>query len=470
MPGSGRHKAARLQPVGLYVLMVALLLGVLWSGGYFPVPKGILTSLILAAAVWELAVAVVLGEKVILRSPAFWIFAVFFLAAVSSSFRSPSSAQNLEVMMLLGYLAVLFVGRSQLIRSRGRAGIVLVNWMIYAAAFAAVWGIITYLLQVYPYASLVDGFMRAGSTFEYSNALSCFQLMALPLTLALHQQGKPDARPLFATVASLETAAVALTFSRLGLVMLAAILIFFLTTSWRRQALPETAVLIVMGIIMGGASLVLSEAEQGIAGVAVLAVLAGASYFVHYAMSSPDRRWPAKAIILLTAAGGTSVALLVAASGRARTIVTSRFGEGFSINKLLPHRQDTWAAAYNAFQDRPLRGWGLGNFADVFLRYQTARFTKYAHNVLLQVAVDTGIIGALPFAAFLGYAVVLSCWHLAIRFDLKTRALAIAILVFLLYNMVDWEWYVPAITAWFMVLLACLEGPFKKSTGDKRLG
>lgn len=453
--------------LGLYLLMGGLLLGTLWSGGYFATPKWVVAGLLVSAGAWELLLAAADGQQQLLWSPALWGFAAFTVWAVASVSWSylPDGADR-EAVLMIGYLGAFFVVRSHLVRYGRRASDILLNWLVYVATFVSGWGIVTYLLRVEPYATLVDGFLRAGSTFEYSNALSCFGLMALPVTLALFQGGERQERPLYATAATIQIAAVALTFSRLGLVALAAQMLYFLFTARRRSLFLQTLLIAAGGILMAVAALVLGEAGFGKTAVLTLVALAALSWAGQAYAGTGRRRARLKRIFFAAAAaGGLAAASLIAVSARARQLLGSRFGEGFSAEKMLPHRQETWAAAWRAWQDRPVRGWGLGVFSQIFSGYQTAHFTKFAHNLVLQMAVDTGVIGAGLITLFLGYVVVLCVWSLLVRGDLMTRALAIGALAFIFYNMFDWEWYVPALTVWFMVMAACLEAP--AAGGDK---
>ena len=59
--------------------------------------------------------------------------------------------------------------------------------------------------------------------------------------------------------------------------------------------------------------------------------------------------------------------------------------------------------------------------------------------------------------ALLVYVAALSAWRLVARADALARAFAISSIVFLAYNMFDWEWYVPALAGWFVVGVVCLE-------------
>ncbi|MHB1389755.1 MAG: O-antigen ligase family protein [Thermoleophilia bacterium] len=456
-----RESSAVVRSLGLYLLMGGLLLAPLWSGGYFATPKWVLAVIFVTAGGWELSLAVADGRRGLLRSPALWLFAVFTCyAAVSVFWNDTPDGAGREALLLTGYLGVFLVIRSQRLRDRRRTDDILFNWLAYIATFVSGWGIITYLLRASPYASVVEGMLRAGSTFEYSNALSCFGLMSLPVTLALFLDREQRERPLYAMAATLQFAAVSLAFSRLGLVALVAEMIYFLFIAGRRGLFPQTLLIPAIGLLVAMTALVLGEAQQagmGVMAVAVLIVLAwsGQAYVAGDSRRSfPKRTGVAVALVTVLGAAG-----LIAASSRARQLLADRFGEGFSADRLLPHRQETWTAAWRAWRDRPVRGWGLDAFAGIFSRYQTAHYTRFAHNLVLQLAVDTGVIGAALIALFLGYVAVLCAWRLLGRGDLMRRALAIGALAFIAYNMFDWEWYVPALTAWFMVAVACLEAP-----------
>lgn len=455
----------------LHMLMGALLVGTLWSGGYFTLPKFTLATLLLLAGLWELTAVAATGRGAAFgRSPAFWTFLAFAAFSIASLWWSETPGRTEgEVYLMLGYLAALIAARNQAGLSPGAVA-ALLRWLVYTATFAAAWGIVTYLLRIYPYVSLVDLLLRAGSVFEYSNALGCFGLMALPVTLAFCMTETRQDRPLLAAAASVQFAATALTFSRLGIVLLAAVSLYYLAVSWRRGFLPEISLALLMGALAAVTALVLGEAEYGRTGVAAVALLISVSYVLQIAGGGGRGRRVLKgALSVVAVAGVAAAALMIAVSDRAQLIISKRFGEGLSAAKLLPHRQLTWNSAWDAFRERPVRGWGLGAFYEIYARFQEAQFTKYAHNLLLQTAVDTGIIGAGLLAVFLIYVLLLAGAGLlapAARAVLRRQrwvddpvsgALAVAALVFIIYNMFDWEWYVPALTAWFIVVVACLE-------------
>lgn len=459
--GAGLKKGVPpfIQQAGLYILMGALLLGVVWNGGYFPQSKLVFAAALLIAGGWEFMVVVALGEWQTLRSYALGIMAAFAIwAAASHGWTASTEATDREAAMMVGLLAAIFIPRAQAMRLGVKTLESLLNWLVYSAGFVAAWGIITYLLRIEQYVAIVDDILRAGSTFQYSNALSCFELMALPVTLMMHQQGRKQDRPLYATAAALEIASVMITFSRLGLVVLAAVLLYFMFTARKQELLSQTVFTAVMGGLMAAAALVLGEAEYARSGVAVVALISGFCWLILRAAGTGRGGVLFQKMVLVTLAGAAvASAVLVAISDRAHEILRTRFIEGFAWSKMLPHREATWSAAWQAFKDKPVKGWGLGKFYEIYAKYETTTFTRFAHNLVLQMAVDTGIIGAVLVTIFLVYVAALALLCLATRTNLMTRALAIAVAVFIFYNMFDWEWYLPAITAWFMVAVACIE-------------
>lgn len=382
----------------LYILLGALLLGTLWRGSYFATQKWVFAALLLAAGVWEVAVLLKTGSLRLHRSPALWFLLTYIALAAVNIPRSVSPADTVrETLLMLGLAGAMFTVQSHLARDRDGTLAAVSLWLVYVASFVSAWGVATYFLKVAPYAFPVDGLYRAGSTFEYSNALSCFGLMALPVTAALHAGASSRDRPLLAAAAALQAAAVVLSFSRFGLVALALIAVY---------------------IVVSG------------------------------------RRWGAAAA---GAAGALAVVFMVMLSQGGRSVLRQRFGEGFSFSRLLPHRLETFSGAADAFRARPVTGSGLGTFAQVYQEYAVAHYTRFAHNLVLQSAVETGLIGAALMAVFMGYVAGLSFLSILKKPDPLARAFAVSCLVFLAYNMFDWEWYVPALAAWFVVGVTCLE-------------
>jgi putative inorganic carbon (HCO3(-)) transporter len=93
-----------------------------------------------------------------------------------------------------------------------------------------------------------------------------------------------------------------------------------------------------------------------------------------------------------------AVFLLTAGAG-----VQERFQSTFDFVQNLP-RSQIWQANLDMIKERPLLGWGYGNyrkFRDPFYeRHPKADHTGHAHNTFLQIAVDSGLIGLAAFLFF----------------------------------------------------------------------
>lgn len=85
-----------------------------------------------------------------------------------------------------------------------------------------------------------------------------------------------------------------------------------------------------------------------------------------------------------------------------------RFTSGTSATRLL-----VWQMAWNGFKERPLLGWGTGNFNLVFDKYFNPKLSQYGfsetvwdkpHNWLLEIANSAGIVGLISYTAILFFA------------------------------------------------------------------
>jgi len=67
-------------------------------------------------------------------------------------------------------------------------------------------------------------------------------------------------------------------------------------------------------------------------------------------------------------------------------------------------RSQIWLANIDMVKERPLLGWGYGNYRKFrepfYQRYPQANHTAHAHNSFLQVWVDSGLFGLLAFLSF----------------------------------------------------------------------
>ncbi|MEW6601025.1 MAG: O-antigen ligase family protein [Nitrospirota bacterium] len=95
-------------------------------------------------------------------------------------------------------------------------------------------------------------------------------------------------------------------------------------------------------------------------------------------------------------------------SPRVRERISQTPDEIFTANA----RTDLWKAAFYAFMERPLTGWGYG--ANIYLRDEPYRDTPYRkspqhekdqHNMFVKVLFHEGVIGIVPFVLLMAAAV-----------------------------------------------------------------
>jgi tetratricopeptide (TPR) repeat protein len=105
----------------------------------------------------------------------------------------------------------------------------------------------------------------------------------------------------------------------------------------------------------------------------------------------------------------------------------------------------------------PWLGSGPGTFVHAYQKYALVGFTRMAHNKDLQVWAECGALALLALTvALLAYllTVLVRVRRMA---GLSERAVPVAlwaaVVAFCLHNLVDWDWYVPALclTAWFLM-------------------
>jgi len=92
------------------------------------------------------------------------------------------------------------------------------------------------------------------------------------------------------------------------------------------------------------------------------------------------------------------------------TPVLSRFASISVTEQTTESRLTIWSMSYEAWQDRPILGWGMGNFTTVFAEYYKPKLWKQepwfdrSHNVLFDWLVGAGILGLLAYLSLFVFA------------------------------------------------------------------
>jgi hypothetical protein len=126
---------------------------------------------------------------------------------------------------------------------------------------------------------------------------------------------------------------------------------------------------------------------------------------------------------------------------------SARFGQSLGSN-----RYDFWRVAADEFTSAPIAGVGSDNFAEDYVRdRKSGEEPKYPHNVPLGVLAETGLIGGLLLAGFLVASLTaVGRVRLRGRDDLARGVAGISAVVFaywFVHSTGDWFWAFPALTA-----------------------
>jgi O-Antigen ligase len=109
-------------------------------------------------------------------------------------------------------------------------------------------------------------------------------------------------------------------------------------------------------------------------------------------------------------AGMVVLGLLVLGAGAG---VRERVGGVLSLHENWG-RSQIWSANVDMVKERPLLGWGYGNYkkfrGPYYQRYPEADTTAHAHNNYLQIWVDSGLVGLVAFLS-LFWVMLRSGWH-----------------------------------------------------------
>lgn len=132
-----------------------------------------------------------------------------------------------------------------------------------------------------------------------------------------------------------------------------------------------------------------------------------------------------------------------------------------------------WRGAWAMISDHWRVGVGLGQFAEQFERYRvTTYYTRYPHNLFLEVFAETGITGIITLVSFLAITVAVAAHRLVLRRRRESRGqpygvplqaiLLSAGTLLLVHAMVDIDWHAPANPILLLTLLATAQRDFSE--------
>jgi O-antigen ligase len=490
------------------VLLVpaALLLGLsLSSGGFFPDATAIATIVVLLLLIVRSTSASVpfagLSPALSLAAGALIGFAVWTLA--SEAWSGSASRALLEYNRALLYAGVLVL-TGLLGRSPRRARVLLYGLAVASVA-VSVAAVATWLLpHVFPAGESFSR-ERLGWPTTYWNATGLIAALGIVWTTSLTCSAGERSwiRILAAGMVPLATAALIFTVSR-GAVAVGALGLLVALVSIRSRASVggvatlapaiATAVVLALGVHGLDTHEPTAKAVAGGQRAAVLLVaLAVGTAALRAGLLRLDRRMLGAALLTMTARARWAVMLATGAilltaflalggPGRVRGAV-HQFGTQ-SVSGSLPAterftqlgsngRVEQWKVAFaDGFRRHPLDGVGAGTYAVLWTRHApTERRVLDAHSLYIEQLGELGLIGGALLLAALGSMLLVLLRRVRGPEREVWGALLAGTVVWAAHAGVDWDWEMPAVTAWvFAVGGLALAAPPGTHRGEARRG
>jgi len=428
-------------------------------GGFFP--RGQTAFALAAAAGFVVVVALAGWSAAALRSPAILALAgLAALSALSAAWTIASPDDALRWGAVIAGFALIAVAASI---ATARLGAVAVAAAIAVlAAVAGIVGLYGAGARVEPLAERLGGQWSPGGPLEYSPALALMQVSALPVLWAAMCRYGERVAATAAGGAAVAGAVLALAGSRVELAIGAAVVVACVLAA-RSVGASRATILAAAALAAtaGGAADAIAGSyvppyvtggdAPRLIGLAAVVIGAGGLWIVQrrtlFAAASGSRAARALAVAAITVplAGATVAAAVTPDSGPEAEPV-SGFAHG---------RTDLWRAAVDAAEDRPLAGSGSLSFYVASIRYQDPPPVRFAHNLPLESWAELGLGGA-------ALAVILYAGSAGLIWSRRRGAaawlLGPAVTGFLLANLFDWPWHVPASGAVFAIALGALVG------------
>jgi O-antigen ligase len=322
------------------------------------------------------------------------------LVAASPSFNSPAWAPRVAILLVLASLGVVALVR--LVGDGDRAAM--------AAGALVVVAVVSSLLSPQPRMSFL-GLYTIGNGTIFVVALACVWALGRTIGAAgLHR-------------AAVAVAAGAVANAAVGIIQVGLKAGFFPFEPYQRnRASGLLGNPVQLGVVMVGAIafFAVRPGRPTVVRLAAIALFAAAlqvsgsraslllSVLVPTVALGLARRWRHLGLTLAALAVGVALASVVpsASGGGATTRLASTGGDSS-----LPSRIEMWKAGASAVAERPLIGHGPGRFRAATLPHRSlaavvaegpGRYFGDAHNLAVEYATGTGLLGLLALAAWIG--------------------------------------------------------------------
>jgi O-Antigen ligase len=511
MPRATQPRIARLGVVVVLLVPSGLLLGLaLASGGFFPDS----VSVAVVAVILIFTVRAVSSPAPFSGlSPGFSVVAVALIAfaawtLVSGSWSGSSARATFAYDLALLYTAV-FMLTGMLGRSATRARVLLYGLTVVSVGISIAAATTWLLPDLLPVASDI-GRARLSWPTSYWNATGLIAALALVWTSSLSCSSTQPARVrvLAAMAAPWPAATLIFTASRgavavaaLGMVLAAVTIRSSATPGGLATLAPAITLSVAIALAVNGLSVAKPSAHAVGAGqrtVILLVAVALAAAALRMALLRLDARlagarapWTRAQFraALSVAAAVLVVAFLALGGPRAVRAAVHGFvaTNTQSVLGSLPPRErltrlgnngriEEWRVAFDdGFLRHPLTGTGAGTYATLWTRYgPTPRRVLNAHSLYLEQLAELGIVGGGVLVAIIASMLV----ALARRTRGAEREVWAALLagsvMWAVHAGVDWDWQMPAVTAWFfaaggLALAAPLDRPRRETQPRVRI-
>ena len=397
-----------------------------------------------------------------LRSPAVLALAgLAVLSALSAAWTVASVDDALRWGAVIGGLTLIAVAASIVTARVGMMRVAAVIALLAAAAGLV--GLYGAGARVEPLAQRLGGQWSPGGPLEYSPALALTQVSALPLLWAAMARCRDDrVAALAAGGAAIAGSILALAGSRVELaialcVVVACVLGARLVGAGRATILAAAALTAAVGGVADAIAgsyvapyMTGGDAPRLIGLAAVVAGAGGVWLLQRRALAAAISGSRASRAVAVVAVALPLAAGLVAAAATPDSGAQAEPVSGFAHG-----RTGLWRAAIDTAEDRPLAGSGALSFGTASLRYQEPPPVRFAHNLPLESWAELGVAGVLLALLLYGGSIGL-VW--ARRRAAAAWVLGPAVIAFLVANLFDWPWHVPASGAVFAIALGALVG------------
>ena len=361
-----------------------------------------------------------------------------------------------------------------------------VDGMSLIAGAVAGYGVLQKVNPVEYPSNSPDG-IRVGSTLEYANTVAVVLGMGIALGLGrMTQLRNPLARGLYAALILVFCAILYLTFSRGGMLSLAAGLVVLFAVGGRRLEMFGSLLLVagplvflvwqVQGLetFFGYVSEEAPRAADGLVFQNYLIVAVVQAFLLQavyaflvgrYELAPTLRRVIGVAALVAVLASLGTLGYTIAGEQEGSKEVLGAFArntEGAQdvqdrLTSLSSNSRSTyWRVAWNEWKENPLMGTGAGTFQYTWLENRPGfGGVRQVHNVYLEQGTETGIVA---FVALSGFAVLLlsyaawATWRAVGERKVLLAGLTGAVAVYLISSALEWHWYIPPSTIYFFIL------------------